>query len=158
MGPDGDLVAKRLARGSRCFVVWMDGAVGGYGWLSVGPEWMGEVQLRITPGAGEGYVWNCVTVPEHRRKGIFRSLLTGISNIAHAEGLKRLWIGSIAVPAEKAVGESGFRPALHFTSMTAAGLNLLRVSRADQKLSNEATAVVSIQPGLHVRRVKIVRH
>ncbi len=156
MGPDGELVAKRLARGSRCFVVWIGDSVGGYGWLSVTPEWMGEIQLQITPPAGEGYLWNCVTVPEHRRKGVFRSLLTGVSNAAFAEGLKRLWIGSVAIPAEKAIGPAGFHPALHFTSMTAAGLNLLRVSRAE--LADDASAVLSISPGVHLRRARTIRH
>jgi GNAT superfamily N-acetyltransferase len=166
MGADGDLVAKRLARGSRCFVVWIGGAVGGYGWLSVSPEWMGEVQLRITPRAGEGYVWNCVTVPEHRRKGIFRSVLTGISNVAHAEGLKRLWIGSVAIPAEKAVGPSGFKPALHFTSVNTAALHWLAVRPSpdgDPALIADARSVLGVggrplRPGVSLRRSRPMRH
>jgi GNAT superfamily N-acetyltransferase len=166
MGADGDLVAKRLARGCRCFVVWIDGAVGGYGWLSVGPEWMGEVQLRMTPGAGEGYIWNCVTVPEHRRKGVFRSLLTGISKVAHAEGLKRLWIGSVAIPAEKAVGPAGFKPALHFTSGSIAGFHWLAVRPSpggDPTLVADARAVLGaggkpLRLGVSLRRSRPIRH
>lgn len=166
MGPDGDLVAKRLARGSRCFVVWMDGAVGGYGWLSISPEWMGEIQQQITLRAGEGYVWNCVTMPEHRRKGVFRSLLTGISNIAHAEGLKRLWIGSIAIPAEKAVGESGFKPALRFTSASIGRFLWLGVRpspQGDPTLIADARAALGVggkplRDGVSLRRSRPIRH
>jgi GNAT superfamily N-acetyltransferase len=92
----------------------VDGSIAGYGWLSIQPEWVGELQLEIRPGPGEAYVWNCATLPEHRRQGVFRALLAGISNHAAAGGLRRLWIGSVAIPAEKAVSPSGFRPALRF--------------------------------------------
>lgn len=152
MGEQGNLVAQRFARGSRCFVVWMDDSIGGYGWLSLKPEWMGEIQLEITPRPGEGYIWNCVTVAEHRRKGIFRSLLVGISEVARNEGLKRLWIGTVAIPAEKALAPSGFRPALHFMSVTMGALQLLTISPSNESLAADASAVLSIRPGVHVRR------
>lgn len=159
MAPDGDLVATRFARGCRCFVVRIDGALGGYGWLSAGREWMGEIQLEITPKQSEGYVWNCVTLLEHRRKGIFRSLLTGISAIGHKEGFTRLWVGSIAIPAEKAVGPSGFDPALHFNAFNFAGMHLLQVApSSDQALAADASAALSIRPGLHLRRSRPRRH
>ena len=158
MGPEGDLVAARLARGCRCFAVWMDGQVAGYGWLSTGPEWIGELQLEITPGSAEGYIWNCVTVDAHRRKGIFRSLLIGISEIARRDGLKRLWIGSVAIPAEKAVGSSGFQPALHFTTVTVGGLHAMRMTARDPRLSLDAGRVLRAQPGWYMRRSRRRRH
>jgi GNAT superfamily N-acetyltransferase len=160
MGPDGDLVVKRLARGSRCFVVWMDeGAVGGYGWLSTGPEWVGELELEIKPKPGEGYIWNCVTVAEHRRKGIFHSLLVGISEVARKEGLQRLWMGSVAIPAEKAVGPSGFKPVLHFDTWRFAGLHAMRVAvGSNTALASDALQILAVGPGLHLRRGRVRRH
>jgi len=159
MGTDGDLVAARFARGSRCFAVWIDGGVGGYGWLSTTPEWIGELQLEIRPRPGEGYIWNCATVDEHRRKGIFRSLLVGISQIARNEGLKRLWIGSVAIPAEKVVEPSGFRPALRFTSLTLGGLHLMRVTPAtDTALAREAITRVGMNAGVRLRLSHFRRH
>jgi GNAT superfamily N-acetyltransferase len=159
MDPDGDLVTQRLARGCRCYVAQIDETIAGYGWLSVGPEWIGEVELEIKPRPGEGYIWNCVTVPGHRRKGVFRSLLRGISARAGNEGLKRIWIGSVDIPAEKAVGPSGFTPALRFTSITVAGVHLMRVRRAaDQGLAADASSVVGIDAGVHARRSHARRH
>ena len=159
MDTDGDLVAARFARGSRCFAVWIDGGLGGYGWLSTGPEWIGELQLEIRPHAGEAYIWNCATVDEHRRKGIFRSLLVGISEVARKEGLMRLWIGSMAIPAEKAVGPSGFKPALYFTWLTFGGMHLLRVSpAADTGLAADATSRLGANAGLHLRLSRPRRH
>jgi GNAT superfamily N-acetyltransferase len=159
MGEERDLVASRFARGCRCFAVLVDESVGGYGWFSTGREWIGELQLEITLPAGEGYIWNCATVLEHRRKGIFRSLLVGISEAARREGFRRLWIGSVAIPAEKAVGPSGFRPALRFTAIAPPGAHVMRVHPATgAELSSDAYSVLSIKPGLHVRKRRSRRH
>ena len=136
----------------------VDGAVGGYGWLSTVPEWIGELQLEITPSPGEAYIWNCATIPEHRRKGIFRALLIGISETCRRDGLKRLWIGSVAVPAEKAFGPSGFQPALRFFAVTFAGLHAMRVTAAGARLSHEAARVLGTSPGWYLRRSRRLRH
>lgn len=127
MDADGDLVDDRLARGCRCFAALSGGALAGYGWLSTRPEWIGEIQLEIAPKAGEGYIWNCVTLPEHRRQGIFRSMVVGIAAAGAREGLTRMWIGSVAIPAERAVGPAGFKPALHLRSTVKAGMCWLKV-------------------------------
>ena len=160
MGAEGDLVAHRLARGCRCFVVWIDGAIAGYGWLSAGPEWIGELQLEIAPRPGEGYIWNCVTVAAHRRKGVFRSLLLGISDQARQEGFKRLWIGTVALPAEKALEPSGFRPALRFQYLRLLGLLFVQVTPAgDGRLVADGAAALRVRPGRPtLRRAWRLRH
>lgn len=159
MGPDGDLVEPRLARGCLCFAVWIDGAVAGFGWLSTGPEWIGELQLEIKPRQREGYIWNCVTLPEHRQKGVFRSLVAGIYLAGHRLGSNRLWIGSVAVPAEKALAPIGFKPALRFDSMTVVGLHLMRVWRsADRALATDASSILGVHPGVVIRADRPRRH
>ncbi len=161
MGLERELIALRLARGCRCFAAWNEGSIAGYGWLSTKPEWVGEIQLEIKPRAGEGYIWNCVTVPAHRRKRTFRSILTGIAAVARGEGMTRLWLGTIAIPAEKAVGPSGFKPALHFDALTSAGLHWMRVTsapNASPTLISEACEVLSTRPGWYVRRSQHRRH
>jgi GNAT superfamily N-acetyltransferase len=161
MGADGDLVATRLARGCRCFGVWRDGELAGYGWLSTDSEWIGELELEIKPGAGEAYIWNCFTLAQHRRRGVLRALLAGIRAQAQSEGMKRVWIGSVAIPAERAFGPSGFNPALAMTSNTIAWLNWLRVrpaDGADPALVAAAHRAVATNPGWYLRRSKKRRH
>ncbi len=161
MGPDGDLVEARLARGCRAFGVWREGELAGYGWLSTRPEWIGELELEITPRTGEAYIWNCFTLAPHRRRGVLRALLAGIRARAQSEGLKRIWIGSVAIPAERAFGSSGFNPALAMTSTTIAGFNWLQVrpaAEADPTLVSAAHQVVATNPGWHLRRSKKRRH
>jgi GNAT superfamily N-acetyltransferase len=159
MGPDGDLAAARLARGCLCFATWIGGSLAGYGWLSTGPEWIGELQLEIKPREREGYIWNCVTLPEHRQRGVFRSLVAGISLAARRLGRQRLWIGSVAIPAEKALAPIGFEPALRFDSMTVAGLHVMRVWRdADRDLAADASSILGVHPGLMIRANRPRRH
>jgi len=159
MGEEASLVRPRFARGCRCFAVMIDASVAGYGWLSTRPEWIGELQLEITPNPGEAYIWNCATVAEHRRKGIFRSLLGGIYETARGEGIKRLWIGSVAIPAEKAVAASGFRPAMRFTAFGAAGMHFVRASAAKENaFGAEAERVLQVKPGFYLRRFHRRRH
>ncbi|HEY2436127.1 MAG TPA: GNAT family N-acetyltransferase, partial [Solirubrobacteraceae bacterium] len=141
------------------FAVWIDDAVAGYGWLSTGPEWIGELQLEIKPREREAYIWNCVTIPEHRRRGVFRSLVIGMSAAARRLGARRVWIGSVDIPAERALAPIGFRPALHFNVATVAGLHLMRVSRPSGAAGAALdSAVVGVGPGLVLRASHPRRH
>ena len=159
MGADGDLVASRFDRGCLCYAVWIDGAVAGFGWLSRGPEWIGELQLEIKPRERETYIWNCVTLPEHRRRGVFRSLVAGMSAAARRLGANRVWIGSVDIPAERALAPLGFRPALYFSVATIAGLHLMRVSgSADAALAAHGSEVLGVGPGLVLRASHVRRH
>ena len=161
MGPDGDLVEARLARGCRCFGGWLGGELAGYGWLSTKPEWIGELELEITPGQGEGYIWNCFTLEHQRRRGTLRALLAGIRARAAEEGLRRLWIGSVAVPAEKAFGPAGFTPALVFASEVITGYRWLQVGAAagaDPALVELAHQVVGVPSGRFLRITHPRRH
>ena len=107
MAAESDLGSLRLARGCRCFAAWDGPRVVAYGWLTRRSEWIGEVRLEIAPGPGEAYVWNCVTLPEHRRRGLFRALLLFIRARSREEGCSRLWIGSGGGGAEKALAQAG---------------------------------------------------
>jgi GNAT superfamily N-acetyltransferase len=161
MGADGDLVATRMARGCRCFGAWLGDELAGYGWLSTGPEWIGELELVITPRDGEGYIWNCFTIPPLRRRGVLRALLAGIRTSAHDEGLSRLWIGSVAIPAERAFGPSGFTPALVFSSEVIAGYRWIEVAPAsgtDAALVEAAHRAIGVPDGRFLRTSHPKRH
>jgi GNAT superfamily N-acetyltransferase len=141
--------------------VWRDGELAGYGWLSTKPEWIGELELEIKPGPGEAYIWNCFTLAHHRRRGVLRALLAGIRARAQSDGMKRIWIGSVAIPAERAFGPSGFNPALDMRSTTIAGFNWLQLRPAPgaaPALVSAAHEVVATNPGWYLRRSRKRRH
>jgi len=123
MGADGPRASGRFARGCRCFAIEREGEIVSFGWLSTDREWIGELGVWITPAPGEGYVWNCYTLEQHRRRGHYRRLLEGFVRLP---GLRRLWIGSIEVPAEKADTDAGFVPVLQFDVRRGLGLRTLR--------------------------------
>jgi hypothetical protein len=140
MGEEGDLVEARLARGCRCFAVRAGVEVAGYGWLSVGPEWIGELGLEIRPGPREAYIWNCVTLPAHRRRGLFCGLLQTAVELAHGEGRVRVWIGTVDSVGESAVARAGFLPVLSIGTVEVGRLGWLFVSPA---AAAEAAAVAA---------------
>ena len=147
MGPEGDLALSRLDRGCRCFGAWLGGDLAGYGWLSSGPEWIGEVDLEIAPASGEAYVWNCVTLAPQRRKGVFQAVMLGVAAQARIEKMSRLWLGSVAIPAERAVPRAGFVPLLRFSSEVLSGIRWLKVRAepdADPELLAAAREVLAI--------------
>lgn len=156
----------RLARGCRCFAARLGGEVVAYGWLSTDTEWIGEVELEISPGSGEAYIWNCATHPAHRRKGLFRAVVNAIAAQAVAEGRNRLWIGTVDVPAAKAIYQAGFLPALRFTTVWMYGVRWLRVSPApgvDTTALDAAREVMSIagrplRIGSSMKRAERRRH
>jgi GNAT superfamily N-acetyltransferase len=161
MEAEGDLVSERMARGCRCFGAWLGAELAGYGWLSTKPEWIGELELTITPRPGEGYIWNCFTREHLRRRGVFRALLAWIRERADDEHLTRLWIGSVAIPAERAFGPSGFTPALVFASELIAGYRWLQVgpaAAADPALAEAAHHVVGVPSGRFLRFSRQRRH
>jgi len=144
---DREVVAARLARGCRCFVARHWGEVVAFGWLTTRTEWIGEVELEITPGADAAYIWNCATHPAHRRKGFFRALVTGVAAQARREGVLKLWIGTLDIPAAKGVADIGFVPAIRFTSVWHAGIRWLRARPApdvDPALLMSAREVLAI--------------
>jgi GNAT superfamily N-acetyltransferase len=158
MGAEGELVVLRFARGCRCFAVLLEGAIAGYGWLSTGPEWIGEIQLEIRPRKAEGYIWNCVTLPEHRRKGIFRSVVIGAANGARETGVRRVWIGSVDIPAEKALAPIGFEPAARFRTRRFGSLYLAAARYADSVVGGDARRVLPVRARFYGGTVTSRRH
>ena len=161
MHADGDRVGPRLARGCRCFAACSEGRIVGYGWLSTGPEWIGEAGLELRPGAAEAYVWNCVTMPRDRRRGVFRSLLQRLVATARDEGLRRLWIASVAGGAESAVVAAGFAPVLTVHSRRAGPLRLVRAAPVPGARAGDvagARSALGLVGPLTVRRTSSRKH
>lgn len=154
MRDEGDRVAIRFARGCRAFAATAEGgAVVSYGWLSAGREWVGELAIEIAPADGEAYVWNCFTLEPHRRQGHYRRVLQGIVATARSEGLRRLWIGSVEVPAEKADADAGFVRVLRFeTSQRGAQRELTAraVEGADESLVRDALRRLGLRRWSHI--------
>jgi ribosomal protein S18 acetylase RimI-like enzyme len=110
-GSSGE-VAARLGSGRRCFALRADGAVGAYGWMTPGPEWIGELDRRVGLARDEAYLWDCATLPAHRRRGLYKALLAEMLLVLSLEGCRRAWIGAALSnrPSVRAFSALGFRP------------------------------------------------
>src|SRR5438477_9910809 len=147
MGADGDLIPGRRARGCRAFACCRGSEVLAYGWLSAGPEWIGELGLAIRPEAAEADVWNCLTLDPHRRQGRFREIVLTIAASAREEGITRLWIGSIGDLGARTLPEIGFIPILRFSVQRLPWFRRLRVWPAEEA---DATLVAAARRALRV--------
>jgi GNAT superfamily N-acetyltransferase len=141
--------------------VWIGHELVGYGWLSAKPEWIGELELEISPATSEVYVWNCVTLAPHRRKGVFRTLVASVVATARQEGVAKLWIASVGDLAASALEDVGFSRALRFATGSRFGMRWFRVAAVEggnPGLLTEARDVMAIKPGFSVRRAKSRKH
>jgi ribosomal protein S18 acetylase RimI-like enzyme len=144
----------------------MGAEIVGYGWVSTAAEWIGEPQLEIRPARGEAYIWNCATLPAHRRKGVFGAVLRTIKAQLKGDGLSRVWIGSIDDPAEKAILSAGFVPVMRIEATSRSGFRWLRVRpayRADPQLVPAASMAlgsrgVPFGSGFYLRLAESRRH
>jgi ribosomal protein S18 acetylase RimI-like enzyme len=122
-------VLGRLAGGRRCYLARIAGTPVACGWVSFEQEGIGEQGLRVRLAPGEAYVWNCVTAPAYRRRGLYTLLLRHIAQALAAEGVRRVWIGADLdnVPSQKGMARAGFQPVLDLYTQRAGGRPELRV-------------------------------
>lgn len=158
MGREGELVTLRLARGVRCYAACVADRVVAYGWRSAGAEWIGEVGLEIRPGPNEAYVWNCVTLPAFRRRGLFRSLLRFVTERACSEGRSRLWIGSLEGTAETAITDLGYVAALEVVPESPDTVRVAPAAGAGPVLVEAARRALGVGSGPVVQRGPARQH
>lgn len=119
-------VRRHLRGARRCFAAWIGEEIASYCWLSVGTEEVGEMERIIALPDGEGYIWNCATLPRFRRQRLYTALLNFMIRRLAADDFRRIWVGANRenVPSLRAFETAGFRSAatmmyarLHWLSM-----------------------------------------
>jgi ribosomal protein S18 acetylase RimI-like enzyme len=112
MGVEREQVLRRFAAGSRCYVAEVGGEWAAYGWVSFHEEHIGEIGLHIRLRPGEAYIWDCATMPDFRRLGLYTGLLAHIAGALRAEHFTRIWIGADTdnTPSQVGIAAVGFQP------------------------------------------------
>jgi GNAT superfamily N-acetyltransferase len=102
----GEMI-DRFAAGHRAYVACMAGEPAAFGWVATRVATIGELATTFEIPRGERYLWNFVTLPAHRGKGIYPRL---VDAIVHAESrdAHRFWI---AYAPENHASGSGIRKA-----------------------------------------------
>lgn len=144
---DVALMEARWARGCRRFEAWVGPDLAASCWVSTGSEWIGEVERELRLPTGDCYVWNCVTLPPFRRRGLFRALVVSVVTTAGQEGFARAWIGSVdeAAWTGPALRGAGFRPAARVELLGLAGVGLFHLEPASDA---DPGAVAAARAGL----------
>jgi len=84
-------MTARFDAGHRAYVAWRNEEPAAWGWVATATANIGELGASFRIPGGERYLWNFVTLPEHRGLGIYPRLLQGIVR-AESREAERFWI------------------------------------------------------------------
>ena len=100
-------MTRRFDAGHRAYVASRDGRPAAWGWVATRTADIGELGSTFAIPARERYLWNFVTLREHRGLGIYPRLLDAIVR-AESRDAERFWIAY--APENRASG-AGIRNA-----------------------------------------------
>jgi GNAT superfamily N-acetyltransferase len=102
-------IAARLGSENELFVGLLDGEPAGYGWLALRRGGIDELDFSFELPDGNAYLWDFVTLPEFRGRGVYPHLLQTI--VAQTPDVERFWIGYEAhnLASERGIAKAGFR-------------------------------------------------
>jgi GNAT superfamily N-acetyltransferase len=102
---------QRFAQGHRAYVAYLDGEPAAWGWVAIRSASIGELGSSFRIPEGERYLWNFVTRPEYRGRGIYPRLLRAILE-SEAYDAERFWIAYAPENHASASGiaKAGFVP------------------------------------------------
>lgn len=87
-----DELRKRMDRGHRPYLARIHGEPAAYGWSAWERAEIGELGLDFSLPDGDHYLWDFVTLPNYRGRGIYPRMLQGIIR-AELDTAERFWIG-----------------------------------------------------------------
>ncbi len=107
-GMDPEVVRERMQRGHQPWLAWIDEEPAGWGWVATREAGISELGIEIDLGSDERYLWDFVTPPAWRGRGIYTALL---HTILDRDGAARYWIGHDEgnVASARGITKAGFR-------------------------------------------------
>jgi hypothetical protein len=90
-GVDAGEVRQRERQGHHPYLALLDGAPAAYGWSAVGAAAIGELGATLALAPGERYLYDFLTLPPLRGRGIYPRLLQAI--LTEEAAVERFWIG-----------------------------------------------------------------
>ncbi len=106
-------VDSRFQNGSRLYLAFVDEIPVAYGWVATERGNMREVQVSFKLPARNCYLWDFLTLPAWRGRGIYPRLLQAIIR-QETHFFDRFWIGT--VPGNTAAEHSIINAGFHFVA------------------------------------------
>ncbi|MBK9713568.1 MAG: GNAT family N-acetyltransferase [Kouleothrix sp.] len=153
--PTPEPIRQRLRGGRRCFSLRIAGEIAAYGWITRGPELVGELEREFHLHDDEAYIWDCGTVPAWRGRRCYSALLSQLVRQLRSEGAPRIWIGASRLNRASICGiiNAGFDPVIDLTYCRLARLTLMRISQAPTARRPLVAAAYRILLSAHERRL-----
>lgn len=127
---DEDAIQARFDEGAHCYVAFLKDTPAGYGWVGTKVGHIREIGLEWTLGEPDCVLWDFVTLPAYRGRGVYPHLLQAIirAEAAHAE---RFWIGHQGqnVASQRGIQKAGF--ILHNLSLLTADGQIVHQPQGD---------------------------
>lgn len=129
-------VRVRLEEGNRAMLaLTTDGRIAGYGWIRHGAIRIDDLPFRQPLPPDHAYIWDCLTTPAQRGRGIFPGLLRFMLATLQREGFHQAWAGVAPgnEPSMRAFARAGFRVVAQIGVMRGqVRLRTLPAARADE--------------------------
>jgi GNAT superfamily N-acetyltransferase len=148
-----DEVTARLDAGHRCYLARLDGLPVSYGWVATLSASIGELDLAFSLPDDDRYLWDFVTLPEWRGRGIYPRLLHGIIEQEGANA-ERFWIIYAPENAASGIGvaKAGFSPVSDLAFLRGRGVGTVALSPERAELGARLLGV-SLYEAVQAERV-----
>lgn len=105
------VIERRFDAGHRAYVARLNGDAAAFGWVATRSAEIGEVGAEFSIPERSRYLWNFVTLPAHRGRGVYPRLLQAIIRAESSEA-DRFWIAYAPENQASASGiaKAGFTP------------------------------------------------
>jgi GNAT superfamily N-acetyltransferase len=140
-----DEVTSRLGAGNRCYVARLGGEAVGYGWVADAGAAIGELGLAFRLEAGDRYLWDFVTLPAWRGRGLYPHLLQAI---LRAEDRGRFWIINAPenVASARGIAKAGFAEVGSLAFARGRGVGIAASAAAGRAAAGAAVLGVPLVP------------
>jgi len=85
------VLQTRMAEGHTPYLAWLDGTPVASGWLATREAAIGELGLAFALPPGNRYLWDFVTLPPWRGRGIYPRILQDM--LRRETSAQRFWVG-----------------------------------------------------------------
>jgi GNAT superfamily N-acetyltransferase len=140
-------VRRRVAEGHLPFLLLVDGELAAYGWAATGAAHIGGLDLAFTVPPGERYLWDFLTLPHYRGRGLYPLLLQEILRRQMAEA-EWFWIGHepTNLASRRGILKAGFRLVGHVRRLRDGELAFAGAAAGDPDVARRAARVLGLRP------------
>ncbi len=149
-GPLADVpepeVARRLREGHRLYQLRVGGELAAYGWAATGPAHIGGLDLFFTVPPGEHYLWDFMTLPAFRGRGLYPLLLQEIVR-RELDEVEWFWIGheSRNEASRRGILKAGFKLAGYLWRLPDGELAFVGAQEAGPETARRAARTLGLR-------------